>query len=174
MYIEIDEKSGFCSGVVAAITQAEASLAALGTVYSLGDIVHNRVEVQRLEKLGLQTVSRERMAELDGSTVLIRAHGEPPSTYRLAAEHGIRIIDATCPIVAKLQSRVKKAHEQMKACGGQVVILGKRGHAEVVGLTGQVIVNEGGLYGTDSKYTTIFNNIARHELVKYERGRSKD
>ena len=138
MYIEIDEKSGFCSGVVAAITQAEASLAALGTVYSLGDIVHNRVEVQRLEKLGLQTVSRERMAELDGSTVLIRAHGEPPSTYRLAAEHGIRIIDATCPIVAKLQSRVKKAHEQMKACGGQVVILGKRGHAEVVGLTGQV------------------------------------
>ena len=138
LYIEIDEKSGFCSGVVAAITQAEESLAALGAVYSLGDIVHNRVEVQRLEKLGLQTVSRERMAELDGSTVLIRAHGEPPSTYRLAAEHGIRIIDATCPIVAKLQSRVKKAHEQMKACGGQVVILGKRGHAEVVGLTGQV------------------------------------
>ena len=138
MRIEIDEMSGFCSGVVTAITKAEESLEKLGTVYSLGDIVHNRVEVQRLEDMGLQTVSLQRMAELDGSTVLIRAHGEPPSTYSLAAEHGIRIIDATCPIVAKLQTLVKKAHERMRTCGGQVVILGKRGHAEVVGLTGQV------------------------------------
>ncbi len=138
MHIEIDDQSGFCFGVVKAITKAEESLAAGEKVYSLGDIVHNRVEVQRLEELGLETISHARLPELTGSTVLIRAHGEPPSTYRLAEEHGIRVIDATCPVVANLQRLVVKAHERMKACGGQVVILGKRGHAEVVGLTGQV------------------------------------
>ena len=138
MYIEIDDQSGFCFGVVKAITKAEESLQAGEKVYSLGDIVHNRVEVQRLEGLGLETISHARFPELKGCTVLIRAHGEPPSTYRMAEEQGIRVIDATCPVVAKLQRLVVKAHQQMKACGGQVVILGKRGHAEVVGLTGQV------------------------------------
>lgn len=138
MHIEIDDQSGFCFGVVKAITKAEESLSAGAKVYSLGDIVHNRVEVQRLEELGLETISHARFPELEGRTVLIRAHGEPPSTYALAAEHGIRVIDATCPVVANLQRLVVKAHEAMKACGGQVVILGKRGHAEVVGLTGQV------------------------------------
>ena len=138
MYIEIDDQSGFCFGVVKAITKAEESLQAGEKVYSLGDIVHNRVEVQRLEGLGLETISHARFPELKGCTVLIRAHGEPPSTYRMAEEQGTRVIDATCPVVAKLQRLVVKAHQQMKACGGQVVILGKRGHAEVVGLTGQV------------------------------------
>ena len=138
MRIEIDDKSGFCFGVVRAITQAEEALGEGGTVYSLGDIVHNRVEVQRLEQLGLRTVTHAEMSGIAGSRLLIRAHGEPPSTYARARELGIRVIDATCPVVARLQRRVIQAHEAMKTVGGQVVILGKRGHAEVVGLTGQV------------------------------------
>ena len=138
MRIEIDDKSGFCFGVVRAITQAEEALSEGGTVYSLGDIVHNRVEVQRLEQLGLRTVTHAEMSGIAGSRLLIRAHGEPPSTYARARELGIRVIDATCPVVARLQRRVIQAHEAMKTVGGQVVILGKRGHAEVVGLTGQV------------------------------------
>lgn len=138
MHIEIDEKSGFCFGVVRAITQAEEALAEGGTVYSLGDIVHNRIEVQRLEKLGLRTVTHTEMHDIAGGRLLIRAHGEPPTTYAQARKLGIRVIDATCPVVARLQRRVMKAHEEMRPVGGQVVILGKRGHAEVVGLTGQV------------------------------------
>ena len=139
MYVEIDKNSGFCFGVVRAISKAEAALKELGgQVYSLGDIVHNRMEVQRLEELGLRTVTHDDMAELAGRDLFIRAHGEPPTTYRRAEELGIRIIDATCPVVAQLQSKVVAAHEQMRSVGGQVVILGKRGHAEVVGLTGQV------------------------------------
>lgn len=137
MRIEIDEQSGFCFGVVRAIRHAEEALRS-GAVRSLGDIVHNRLEVQRLERLGLRTVRHEDLEALRGQRVLIRAHGEPPSTYRRAAELGIEVIDATCPVVAQLQARVKKAHAAMAAVNGQVVILGKRGHAEVVGLTGQV------------------------------------
>lgn len=139
MYIEIDENSGFCFGVVRAISKAEDALSELsGEVYSLGDIVHNRMEVQRLEDMGLKTVTHEDMPSLQGRDLFIRAHGEPPSTYRSAEELGIRVIDATCPVVAQLQRKVVVAHEQMRSVGGQVVILGKRGHAEVVGLTGQV------------------------------------
>ena len=139
MYVEIDKNSGFCFGVVRAISKAEAALKELGgQVYSLGDIVHNRMVVQRLEELGLRTVTHDDMAELACRDLFIRAHGEPPTTYRRAEELGIRIIDATCPVVAQLQSKVVAAHEQMRSVGGQVVILGKRGHAEVVGLTGQV------------------------------------
>ncbi len=137
MRIEIDERSGFCFGVVNAIQKAEESLAGGRAVHSLGDIVHNRVEVSRLEGKGLSTVSHADFPRLSGETVLIRAHGEPPSTYAGAAKHGIALIDATCPVVAKLQERVKKAYEQMQAIDGQVVILGKKGHAEVVGLAGQ-------------------------------------
>ena len=132
MYIEIDDKSGFCFGVVRAITEAERALAQRGTVYSLGDIVHNRMEIRRLERMGLRTVTH------DDQRLFIRAHGEPPTTYRRAEALGIEVIDATCPVVAKLQARVVRAAEQMRRVGGQVVILGKRGHAEVVGLTGQV------------------------------------
>ena len=138
MKIEIDDKSGFCFGVVKAITKAEESLASGEKVYSLGDIVHNRVEVQRLESLGLETVSHADFPQLIGRTGLIRAHGEPPSTYELAQRHRLKVIDATCPVVAHLQKVVVEAHRKMQECGGQVVILGKRGHAEVVGLTGQV------------------------------------
>lgn len=139
MYVEIDQNSGFCFGVVQAISKAETALRELGgEVYSLGDIVHNRVEVQRLEELGLRTVTHDDMANLQGRDLFIRAHGEPPTTYRRAEELGIRVIDATCPVVAQLQRKVVAAHEQMAMVDGQVVILGKRGHAEVVGLTGQV------------------------------------
>lgn len=138
MLIEIDDKSGFCFGVVRAITEAESALSDGGEVSSLGDIVHNRMEVQRLEALGLKTVTHSDLPTLGGKRLFIRAHGEPPRTYRTARELGIEIIDATCPVVARLQRRVVEAYEEMAPRGGQVVILGKRGHAEVVGLTGQV------------------------------------
>ena len=138
MRVEIDDKSGFCFGVVRAITEAERALGSGSTVYSLGDIVHNRIEVQRLEQLGLRTVTHADMPRLAGCRLFIRAHGEPPTTYAAARKLGIEVIDATCPVVARLQRRVKEAHERMLPTGGQVVILGKRGHAEVVGLTGQV------------------------------------
>ena len=137
MRVEIDNESGFCFGVVRAINEAEKALQS-GAIASLGDIVHNRVEVQRLEALGLRTISREEIPSIAGKRMLIRAHGEPPRTYAIAKEYGIEIIDATCPVVAALQRKVKSAYEKMQATGGTVVILGKRGHAEVVGLTGQV------------------------------------
>jgi 4-hydroxy-3-methylbut-2-enyl diphosphate reductase len=138
MEVIIDDNSGFCFGVVRAIGEAERALAKRGEVYSLGDIVHNRVEVQRLEQLGLHTISHEDMEQLQGRTLLIRAHGEPPYTYERAKHLGIKLIDATCPVVARLQRRVREAYQQMQQVGGSVVLLGKRGHAEVVGLTGQV------------------------------------
>ena len=138
MRITIDDNSGFCFGVVRAIEVAEESLRRVGEVYSLGDIVHNRIEVQRLEALGLHTVSQEDMAQLGGRTLLIRAHGEPPRTYRRAEELGIDVVDATCPVVARLQRVVREAYQKMAAVNGRVALLGKRGHAEVIGLTGQV------------------------------------
>ena len=157
MRIEIDDKSGFCFGVVRAITQAEQALADGGTVYSLGDIVHNRIEVQRLERLGLKTVTHAGMPAIAGGRLLIRAHGEPPTTYEEARNLGIRVIDATCPVVARLQRRVMQAHAEMRPLGGQVVILGKRGHAEVVGLTGQVQDPTIVIESTDDLQTIDFN-----------------
>ena len=138
MRVVIDDNSGFCFGVVRAIGEAESALQSRGEVYCLGDIVHNRVEVQRLQQLGLHTISHEDISSLQGRTMLIRAHGEPPTTYRLAEECGVNIIDATCPVVARLQRRVREAYAKMQGVGGRVVLLGKRGHAEVVGLIGQV------------------------------------
>ena len=138
MNVIIDDNSGFCFGVVRAIGEAESALQRVGEVYCLGDIVHNRVEVQRLEQLGLHTVSHKDMEHLGGRTLLIRAHGEPPHTYHKAEELGITIIDATCPVVARLQRRLSEAYGKMQQVGGSVVLLGKRGHAEVIGLTGQV------------------------------------
>lgn len=138
MRIEIDDRSGFCFGVVNAISEAEKLISRGEAAYSLGDIVHNRVEVQRLENLGLKILHHDKMSEIHNATVLIRAHGEPPATYRCAQKNGIRIVDATCPVVAKLQKIISQAYEKMKPIGGQVVLLGKRGHAEVVGLIGQV------------------------------------
>lgn len=113
--------------MVKAITKAEESLASGEKVYSLGDIVHNRVEVQRLESLGLETVSHADFPQLIGRTVLIRAHGEPPSTYELAQRHRLKVIDATCPVVAPFAESRSRGTPQDAECGGQVVILGKRG-----------------------------------------------
>ena len=155
MEVIIDDNSGFCFGVVRAIGEAESALERVGEVYSLGDIVHNRVEVQRLEQLGLHTISHEDMPRLEGRTLLIRAHGEPPRTYRMAEELGITVIDATCPVVARLQRRLREAYDKMQEVGGNVVLLGKRGHAEVIGLTGQadddvvVVENEADLNNVD-------------------------
>lgn len=137
MKVEIDEQSGFCFGVVRAINEAESALQ-MGPVASLGDIVHNQMEVQRLEKLGLRTISHADIPTIEGGRMLIRAHGEPPTTYTIAKAHGIEVLDATCPVVAALQRKVKEAYRKMQEVGGTVVIFGKRGHAEVVGLAGQV------------------------------------
>ena len=158
MRVVIDEHSGFCFGVVRAISEAESALKQRGEVYSLGDIVHNRVEVQRLEEMGLSTVSHDDIASLQGRTLLIRAHGEPPTTYRLAEKYGVSVIDATCPVVARLQRRVRDAYESMSKIGGRVVLLGKRGHAEVVGLTGQV-----------SDDVTVVESEMDLELLDYSR-----
>lgn len=139
MKVEIDDRSGFCFGVVRAIDLAERSLAERGgRVSSLGDIVHNRLEVERLGRLGLETVGHGELEELRGRTVLIRAHGEPPSTYETVRRLGLEMVDATCPVVASLQKKVVEAHRRMTEAGGQVVIFGRKGHAEVVGLSGQV------------------------------------
>ncbi|MFI3294540.1 MAG: 4-hydroxy-3-methylbut-2-enyl diphosphate reductase [Rikenellaceae bacterium] len=138
MVIDIDNRSGFCFGVVRAIEIAEETLSHSGKVLSLGDIVHNDPEVERLTNLGLSTISLDRLDEQVGKTVVIRAHGEPPTTYEKAKELGVNLIDATCPVVAQLQQKVRKAHKEMHEVNGTVVILGKKGHAEVVGLTGQI------------------------------------
>lgn len=139
MKVEIDSNSGFCFGVVRAISLAEEALQRDGSqIYSLGDIVHNRKEVQRLEEMGLRRATHEDMEQMAGCRLFVRAHGEPPTTFQRAKELGIDVVDATCPVVAALQQRVIKACDRMKPLGGQVAILGKRGHAEVVGLTGQI------------------------------------
>lgn len=133
MLIEIDEGSGFCFGVTTAIQKAEEELAESESLYCLGDIVHNGREVDRLKRMGLITVGHTDLATLRDTKLLLRAHGEPPQIYRQASRQGIRLIDATCPVVLNLQKRIKKAYEE----GGQIVIYGKNGHAEVVGLVGQ-------------------------------------
>ena len=145
LQIEIDNGSGFCFGVTTAIKKAEEELAAGKTLYCLGDIVHNGMECERLKQLGLVTINHEEMKQLHGVKVLLRAHGEPPSTYEMARENDIEIIDATCPVVLQLQRRIKKQYD---ACPeAQIVIFGKPGHAEVLGLVGQ----------TESKAIVIAN-----------------
>jgi 4-hydroxy-3-methylbut-2-enyl diphosphate reductase len=135
--VEIDPKSGFCFGVLKAIGKAEETLKSEGVLYSLGSIVHNEHEVKRLQQIGLKTISHDEFFTLSNCHVLIRAHGEPPSTYEYARKNNITLIDATCPVVLKLQQRVKKAAEAMNEQNGQVVIFGHQGHAEVTGLAGQ-------------------------------------
>lgn len=137
MIIEIDQKSGFCFGVVNAIGKAEKTLETEDILYSLGHIVHNELEVKRLQKLGLKTIGHEEFFKLKDCKVLIRAHGEPPSTYEYARQNNITLIDATCPVVLMLQQRVRKAAEAIQEENGQVVIFGHQGHAEVTGLAGQ-------------------------------------
>ena len=135
--IKIDQNAGFCFGVVAAIHRAEQELLNTNKLYCLGDIVHNNVEVERLSKKGLSVITYSDFEQLSDAKVFIRAHGEPPSTYQKANERKIKLIDATCPIVLHLQQRIKNGYEEMKNIDGQVVIFGKKGHAEVVGLQGQ-------------------------------------
>ena len=138
MQVTIDDNSGFCFGVVYAIEMAEDELDESGELYVLGDIVHNDMEVERLAKKGLQSITHEDLADLKDTTVLIRAHGEPPSTYKTAIQNNIRLIDASCPVVLKLQNRVRKAWEKEAVEDDtQIVIYGKPGHAEVNGLIGQ-------------------------------------
>lgn len=136
--VEIDEKSGFCFGVVTAIRKAEDELSLAGKLYCLGDIVHNSNEVERLERCGLVTINHSEMEQLHDVKVLLRAHGEPPSTYAMAQRNSIEIIDATCPVVLRLQQRIKEAFDSpVNGCRKQIVIYGQRGHAEVLGLVGQ-------------------------------------
>lgn len=133
--IEIDSGSGFCFGVTTAIKKAEEELAAGKTLYCLGDIVHNGMEVDRLHKHGLVTINHDDLEQLHDVKVLLRAHGEPPETYELAKKNNIEIIDATCPVVLALQRRIKKQYDGNP--NAQTVIFGKNGHAEVLGLVGQ-------------------------------------
>ena len=141
MIIEIDNGSGFCFGVTTAIKKAEEELAQGETLYCLGDIVHNGMECERLREMGLITINHDQMRELHNAKVLLRAHGEPPETYELARKNNIEIIDATCPVVLKLQKRIKEQYETSpnlpEGEEAQIVIFGKKGHAEVLGLVGQ-------------------------------------
>lgn len=134
LQIEIDNGSGFCFGVTTAIQKAEEELSKGNQLYCLGDIVHNGMECERLRKMGLITINHDDMRKLHDVKVLLRAHGEPPETYELARQNHIEIIDATCPVVLQLQKRIKRQYE---AGEGQIVIFGKKGHAEVLGLVGQ-------------------------------------
>jgi 4-hydroxy-3-methylbut-2-enyl diphosphate reductase len=136
--ITIDDNSGFCFGVTSAILAAERELQK-GQLFCLGDIVHNGQEVQRLEQLGLETIDYDDLRTLHNVRVLFRAHGEPPSTYNIAQRNGIEIIDASCPVVLKLQKRIRDTYQTLhgKNTGAQIVIFGKKGHAEVIGLEGQ-------------------------------------
>jgi len=137
MQVTIDVNSGFCFGVVYAIQMAEDELEQSGHLFCLGDIVHNNKEVERLKEKGLKIISHEELKDLRDCKVLIRAHGEPPSTYALAASNGIELIDASCPVVLKLQNRIREGFQESEFENGQVIIYGKEGHAEVNGLLGQ-------------------------------------
>ena len=137
MQVTIDKYSGFCFGVVYAIQMAEEVLKQEGSLYCLGDIVHNNKEVERLNSLGLKIINHADLGNLSDCKVLIRAHGEPPSTYKLAMKNNIQLLDASCPVVLKLQHQIKEGHEELKDIDGQVIIFGKEGHAEVTGLVGQ-------------------------------------
>ncbi len=166
--IVIDDKSGFCFGVTKTISKAEEELAKGETLYCLGDIVHNGKEVERLTKMGLITIDYEQLAQLHDVKVMLRAHGEPPSTYELAKKNNITIVDASCPVVLKLQSRVKNAYQTIPSPDTQIVIFGHVGHAEVNGLVGQtedsaiVIENEEDLSKVDlTKNVRLFSQTTK-------------
>jgi 4-hydroxy-3-methylbut-2-enyl diphosphate reductase len=135
--VEIDKSSGFCFGVVNAIECAERELQKDDVLYCLGDLVHNNLEMKRLKDLGLKTINHGELATLRGTIVLLRAHGEPPSTYLIANQNNIKISDATCPVVLHLQKHIKDCYEEIKNTDTQLVIYGEKGHAEVNGLVGQ-------------------------------------
>lgn len=167
MLIEIDQNSGFCFGVVYAITMAEDELNQTGSLYCLGDIVHNDTEVKRLQQKGLKIINHEDLNQLKDCTVLIRAHGEPPQTYITAMQNNIELLDASCPVVLKLQNRVKNAFDKNEI-ENQIVIYGIPGHAEVNGLLGQtnqkaiIITNEEDLVKIDfTKPITLFSQTTK-------------
>lgn len=183
--IDIDRNSGFCFGVVNAINSAERELQKGCVLYSLGDIVHNSLEVERLKKMGLQTIGYDELPTLKYKTVLLRAHGEPPETYEIARRSHILVVDATCPVVLRLQRRIKKCYDELKGADAQLVIYGKRGHAEVNGLVGQtegmalVIEKPDDLERLDfSKAIVLFSQTTKSldgflEIVKMIEGRMK-
>lgn len=185
--VEIDEKSGFCFGVVTAIHKAETELEADGQLYCLGDIVHNSNEVERLQSIGLETITHEDMESLQGVKVLLRAHGEPPATYALASKNNIEIIDATCPVVLALQKRIKEMYTSTlgQVSAPQIVIYGQNGHAEVNGLVGQtdgtaiVVENKNSLDGIDfSRDIALYSQTTKsvegfNELIEEIRSRLK-
>ena len=135
--VEIDPHSGFCNGVVRAVNQAESFLEEHHHLYSIGAIVHNSNELERLKAQGLEIIQSDDIENMRGETVLIRAHGEPPQTYETASRNGLKIIDCTCPVVLQLQKKVHDTYQKIKSSDGQIVIFGKKGHAEVNGLVGQ-------------------------------------
>ena len=160
MQITIDTHSGFCAGVTGAIRRAENELQQTGQLYCLGDIVHNGQEVQRLEQLGLETIDYDDLRTIHNARVLLRAHGEPPSTYWIARQNGNTIIDGTCPVVKRLQERIADTYNTHKHDNPQplIVIFGKRGHAEVIGLQGQT-----------NNTAIVIEHISEAEHLDYER-----
>lgn len=168
MEITIDKNSGYCFGVEYAIQMAEDYLKEDQPLYCLGDIVHNSMEVKRLGDLGLQVITHQELETMHNCRVLIRAHGEPPSTYELALKNNIELIDASCPVVLKLQNRVKHAYDKINKVGGQIVIYGQNGHAEVTGITGQtnneaiIVSNEADLAKIDfTKPVELFSQTTK-------------
>ena len=166
--VEIDNNSGFCNGVVRAIQAAEKELEKGEQLYCLGDIVHNSNEVERLRSKGLITINHDQLRELRNAKVLLRAHGEPPETYRIAQENNIEIIDATCPVVLQLQRKIKKSHDTHAGSDHQILIYGKVGHAEVNGLVGQtngeaiVLENTDDLCKVDfNKHITLYSQTTK-------------
>ncbi len=137
MNVIIDKNSGYCFGVEFAIQMAEDEMATGEPLFCLGDIVHNAMEVERLAAKGLKIIDREQLKDLSDCKVLIRAHGEPPETYQLALKNNIELVDASCPVVLKLQNRVKASFDAIDSKDGQIVIYGQQGHAEVIGIAGQ-------------------------------------
>jgi 4-hydroxy-3-methylbut-2-enyl diphosphate reductase len=175
MKVTIDQKSGYCFGVEYAIQMAEDEMNDSGFLYCLGDIVHNDMEVERLYKKGLRIIDHAQLLQLKDCKVLIRAHGEPPSTYEIALKNNIELIDASCPVVLKLQNRVKNSYEKIKQSNGQVVIYGKPGHAEVIGLTGQtsdeaiIVTDEADLDKIDySRPSVLFSQTTKSTQGFYD------
>ena len=177
MQVTIDKNSGYCFGVEFAIQMAEDELkhGENSTLYCLGDIVHNRMEVERLHQQGLRVIDREQLGTLHDCKVLIRAHGEPPETYQLALRNNLELIDASCPVVLKLQNRVKHAYDLSQRQDGQIVIYGQPGHAEVIGLTGQthnralIVMTEADLDQIDfSRPVTLFSQTTKSTAGFYK------
>ncbi|MBX9850911.1 MAG: 4-hydroxy-3-methylbut-2-enyl diphosphate reductase [Cytophagaceae bacterium] len=168
MKVTIDKNSGYCFGVEFAIKMAEDEMQNGDTLYCLGDIVHNSMEVKRLNQKGLRIIDRNDLMNLRDCKVLIRAHGEPPETYQIALKNNIELVDASCPVVLKLQNRVKHAYDKASDVKGQIVIYGQPGHAEVIGLAGQtkdeaiVITTEEDLNKIDfNKPITLFSQTTK-------------